>query len=155
MKSQGFSFFGSRAFRISARVLFGFRLARFSGTFFYEIIFSDSNIQKTFLHTRFYMDAFQNEARNAKSIRRSLPDLRIFSNIFLYLINCDVNIIHIPTGSPFLCVSGWVYRITLCGQKKGPGTFCARESTDEERMNAQPTRVIRFRYSGHHGEELC
>ena len=59
-------------------------------------------MQKTFLHTRFYTDAFQNEARNAKSIRRLLPYLRIFSNIFLYLINCNVNIIHLSARTPFL-----------------------------------------------------
>ena len=59
-------------------------------------------MQKSFLHTRFYTDAFQNEARNAKSIRRSLPDLRIFSNIFLYLISCNVNIIHLSARTPFL-----------------------------------------------------
>ena len=97
-----FSDFRLRAFPASALALFGFPLARFSGTFFYEIIFSDSNMQKTFLHTRFYTDAFQNEARNAKSIRRSLPDLRIFSNIFLYLMNCNVNIIHLSARTPFL-----------------------------------------------------
>ncbi|MFQ8846870.1 MAG: hypothetical protein ACLR84_05420, partial [Clostridia bacterium] len=118
LKSQGFSFLGSRAFLASALALFwisacalfwfplarfsGFLLARFSGTFFYEIIFSDSNMQKTFLHTRFYTDAFQNEARNAKSIRRPLSDLRIFSNIFLHLIGCDVNIIHLSTRTPIL-----------------------------------------------------
>ena len=90
----GFSFSRSRTFLASARAL--------SGTFFYEIIFSDSNIQKTFLHTRFYTDAFQNEARNAKSIRRLFPDLRTFSNIFLYLINCNVNIIHLSARTPFL-----------------------------------------------------
>lgn len=105
----GFSFSRSRAFEISARTLFWistralfwFPLARFSGTFFYEIIFSDSNMQKTFLHTHFYTDAFQNEARNTKSIRRPLPDIRIFSNIFLYLINCNVNIIHLSARTPF------------------------------------------------------
>ena len=78
--------YGWQIFLFPALALFWLPLARFSGTFFYEIIFSDSNIQKTFLHTRFYTDAFQNEARNAKSIRRPLPDIRIFSNIFLYLI---------------------------------------------------------------------
>ena len=145
MKSQGFSFLGSRAFLVSACALFrfplarfsGFRLrafpasalalfrlplARFSGTFFYEIIFSDSNIQKTFLHTRTYMDAFQNEARKAKSIRRSLPDLRIFSNIFLYLINCNVNIIHLPTGSPFLLLFSPSF-FCFCLQKGDFRTF--------------------------------
>ena len=59
-------------------------------------------MQKTFLHTRFYTDAFQNEARNAKSIHRSLPDLRIFSNICLHLISCNVNIIHLSARTPFL-----------------------------------------------------
>ena len=78
--------YGWQVFLFPALALFWLPLARFSGTFFYEIIFSDSNMQKTFLHTRFYTDTFQNEARNAKSIRRPLPDLRIFSNIFLYLI---------------------------------------------------------------------
>jgi len=132
LKSQGFSFLGSRAFRISACALFGFRLARFSdfrlraflvsacalsGTFFYEIIFSDSNMQKTFLHTRFYTDAFQNEAQKAKSIRRSLSDIRIFSNIFLYLINCNVNIIHLSARTPFLLLFSPSF-FCFCLQKK-------------------------------------
>ena len=94
--------YGWQVFLFPALALFWLPLACFSGTFFYEIIFSDSNMQKTFLHTRTYMDAFQNKARKAKSIRRSLSDIRIFSNIFLYLINCNVNIIHLSTGSPFL-----------------------------------------------------
>ena len=94
--------YGWQVFRFPLARFSGFRLACFSGTSFYEIIFSDSNMQKTFLHTRFYTDAFQNEARNAKSIRRSLPDLRIFSNIFLYLMNCNVNIIHLSARTPFL-----------------------------------------------------
>ena len=94
--------YGWQVFLFPALALFWRPLARFSGTFFYEIIFSDSNMQKTFLHTRFYTDVFQNEARNAKSIRRSSPDLRIFSNIFLYLISCNVNVIHLSARTPFL-----------------------------------------------------